>query len=137
MNTFLPYPDFKSCAECLDNKRLGKQRVEAWQIFLALTIPTYGWKHHPAVKMWANNIGSLLLYGICCCEEWIARGFDDSLLEKFMQASRDYPNTSMPIWMGNDRFHAGHRSNLLRKDMKYYSRFGWQEKDDMSYYWPV
>lgn len=28
MQTFLPYPDFKMSAECLDNKRLGKQRSE-------------------------------------------------------------------------------------------------------------
>jgi hypothetical protein len=36
MNTFLPYEDFKKTAECLDNKRLGKQRVEAWTIYLTL-----------------------------------------------------------------------------------------------------
>lgn len=27
MNTFLPYPDFRESARCLDDKRLGKQRV--------------------------------------------------------------------------------------------------------------
>lgn len=32
MNTFLPSPDFKRSAEILDDKRLGKQRVEAMQI---------------------------------------------------------------------------------------------------------
>ncbi len=26
MQTFLPYPDFTKSAQCLDNKRLGKQR---------------------------------------------------------------------------------------------------------------
>lgn len=36
MNTFLPYADFQKSAQCLDNKRLGKQRVEAWQIYLTL-----------------------------------------------------------------------------------------------------
>lgn len=36
MQTFLPYPDFKKSASCLDNKRLGKQRVEAWQIYSTL-----------------------------------------------------------------------------------------------------
>ena len=33
MQTFLPYADFKRSAESLDNKRLGKQRVEAMQIY--------------------------------------------------------------------------------------------------------
>jgi len=42
MNTFLPYPDFVKSAQCLDYRRLGKQRVEAWQIYLALTKENYG-----------------------------------------------------------------------------------------------
>ena len=33
MQTFLPYPDFRESLESLDYKRLGKQRVEAWQIY--------------------------------------------------------------------------------------------------------
>jgi len=32
MQTFLPFPDFAESAKCLDNRRLGKQRVEAKQI---------------------------------------------------------------------------------------------------------
>ena len=34
MQTFLPYPDFWVSAKMLDDKRLGKQRVEAMQIRL-------------------------------------------------------------------------------------------------------
>ena len=30
MQTFLPYPDFKQSAACLDYSRLGKQRVEGF-----------------------------------------------------------------------------------------------------------
>ena len=120
MQTFLPYPDYAQSVACLDNRRLGKQRVEAWQIFLAITNRDYGWQSHPAVNMWRKNVGSLIDYGIACCEEWIARGYDDGMLERFMQAKRDYPNGNKPNWIGNDRFHASHRSNLLRKDSKYY-----------------
>ena len=36
MQTFLPYPDFTQSAKTLDYRRLGKQRVEAWQILNAL-----------------------------------------------------------------------------------------------------
>lgn len=32
MQTFLPYPDFKKSLQALDYRRLGKQRVEAYQI---------------------------------------------------------------------------------------------------------
>ena len=32
MQTFLPYPDIEKSLNSLDSKRLGKQRVEAYQI---------------------------------------------------------------------------------------------------------
>ena len=37
MQTFLPYEDFRESVRSLDDKRLGKQRVEAYQIISALT----------------------------------------------------------------------------------------------------
>lgn len=40
MQTFLPYKDFAECARVLDDKRLGKQRVECLQILNALRPPT-------------------------------------------------------------------------------------------------
>jgi hypothetical protein len=36
MQTFLPYPDYKLSASVMDMRRLGKQRVETWQIIKAL-----------------------------------------------------------------------------------------------------
>ena len=33
MQTFLQYPDFEKTFKCLDYRRLGKQRVEAMQIY--------------------------------------------------------------------------------------------------------
>ena len=48
----------------LDPLRLGKQRVEALQILRALTVPGYGWRHHPAVKMWAGYEEALVRYGL-------------------------------------------------------------------------
>jgi hypothetical protein len=57
VQTFLPYPDFRSTARVLDQRRLGKQRVEALQVLRGLIRPGYGWRHHPAVKMWAGLVG--------------------------------------------------------------------------------
>ena len=34
---------------------VGKQRVEALQVLRALVRPVYGWKHHPAVRMWVGR----------------------------------------------------------------------------------
>ena len=36
MQTFMPYSQFIEVAKCLDNKRLGKQRVEVWVIYQTL-----------------------------------------------------------------------------------------------------
>ena len=40
MMTFLPFPEFDKSAQCLDNKRLGCQRIEAWQIYQTLKYRT-------------------------------------------------------------------------------------------------
>jgi hypothetical protein len=52
MQTFLPDRDFAVCAATLDNRRLGKQRLEAYQILRTLRGLSPGWSHHPAVAMW-------------------------------------------------------------------------------------
>jgi len=139
MQTFLPYKSFIKSAQCLDYKRLGKQRVETWQIYLALTQENYGWKNHPIVKMWKGYENALLWYGVFICREWIERGYKDTLYEKFMDIicnNKIIPNKIIyPSWLGNKKFHSAMRSNLLRKDKKYYSQFGWKEKDNLSYYW--
>ena len=44
MQTFLPHRDFEQSAKCLDMKRLGKQRVEAYQLLLIM--------HDPNKKGW-------------------------------------------------------------------------------------
>ena len=138
MNTFLPYPDFAKSAKCLDNKRLGKQRVEAWQIYLALTIPEYGWKHHPAVKMWRGYELTLLQYGLCITTEWQNRGFKDSLRDKFIQemSRSNLGQYKIPSWLGNKKFHSAMRSNLLRKDYEHYRKFHWKESPNIPYLWP-
>ena len=41
----------------------------------------------------------------------------------------------MPEWFGDKVFHATHRSNLLRKDSEYYSKFRWKESSDAPYVW--
>ena len=139
MNTFLPYADFSKSAKCLDYKRLGKQRVEAWQIYLALTKKNYGWKNHPVVKMWKGYELSLLCYGLEISKEWKNRGYKDTLGQKMWEKllSKVFSGQRIinPNWLGSRKFHSAMRSNLLRKDKKYYSKFGWKEKNNLPYYW--
>ena len=141
MQTFLPNKSFKISAQMLDNKRLGKQRVEVLQILKALTLEKYGWKNHPATKMWVGHLNELVQYGTEICLEWRTRGFKDTCLEK-IQAFHQYDiEQTMPEWWGNEALHSSHRANLIRKDYVHYSKFNWAEmKSDYlgtSYYWPV
>lgn len=131
MQTFLPFENFSDSARALDSKRLGKQRVEAKQIYFALTKRDYGWKNHPAVLMWKGHEVWLLKYGLKICEEWIDRGFNDTLAE-FFEKKHEFEfrkfekadisvMTVYPPWLGDERLHLSHQMNLLRKDFTYYS----------------
>jgi len=132
MQTFLPYPSFAKSASCLDNKRLGKQRVEAAQILRTLKGEgNLGWKNHPAVRMWEGFEDALGVYYDCVLTEWMIRGFNNNMA--FTYASTYAP----PHWLGYGPLHASHRSNLLRKDPIHYMIFGWEEPDDLPYYWPT
>lgn len=140
MQTFLPYPDFAQSAACLDNRRLGKQRVECLQILRALRDPSYGWQNHPAVRMWRGYPDRLLAYHQRITNEWKARGFKDTCYEKALSLINSFPVDSIgktPAWLNNPAFHASHRSNLLRKDPAFYGRYGWTEPHNLPYVWPV
>lgn len=135
MQTFVPFADMVKSAAHLDMRRLGKQRVETLQIINAIVSPDKGWKNHPATKMWRANVQGLSAYGVAICEEWIRRGYKDTCLGKI--TSLVEPDaTDMPYWWGDDRVHASHRSNLLRKLPEHYLSFGWKEDDSIPYFWP-
>lgn len=129
MQTFLPFPSFVRSARVLDARRLGKQRIEAWQILRALTGESRGWRNHPAVRMWRGHEGALTYYGRAMCCEWIARGYKDTMMPRFLAAGKSLPDTSfaLPRWVGDSAFHAAHRAVLLAKDYGYYCTYGWAE----------
>lgn len=131
MQTFLPVADFRASAEMLDYRRLGKQRVEARQLIQALVVGSGGWYNHPAAGMWANSIAALMRYHDVCIDEWIRRGYRNTM-PKFNE--RCY---AMPVWFGDDEFHSRHRAALLAKDFDHYRKFDWKEKPEINYLWPV
>lgn len=143
MQTFLPFSDFRASARVLDRRRLGKQRVECLQLLnvnLGLTARR-GWFNHPAARMWRNHELWLVFYAIVICEEWLDRGYKDTLLPRFVRMSLRIPSATIlsppPPWLGREDLHASHRSNLLRKDPSWYGQFSWSEPNDLPYVWPV
>lgn len=139
MQTFLPYSDFEVTASVLDQKRLGKQRVETLQIMSAMLKGT-GWIHHPATKMWQGFEIALFDYQLAICNEWTARGFQDTCLAKTWDIIEDYSDQRelvIPWWMGSMDIHVSHQSNLVRKNSEIYRPFFPHVPDDLPYIWPV
>jgi hypothetical protein len=134
MQTFLPYPSFERSLRCLDNQRLGKQRVEAMQILNCNQGLMSAWRNHPAVLMWREHPAALTEYYNACLAEWERRGYRNIKLGR-LTTSRH--GSQRPSWLGSRKFHASHRSNLLRKKPEWYLQFGWKEPDDLPYFWPV
>ena len=138
VNTFLPWPDEIKTAKSLDNKRLGKQRVEALQILRANLGLTKGWRNHPAAVMWRGHEGALIEYTVAMCDEWVARGYVDNVRAQVYELFRVHKITTRsyekPWWWGKQKFHRSHKSNLKRKDPDHY-RFN--VPDDLPYQWPT
>ena len=133
MQTFLPYADFQKSVEVLDYRRLGKQRVETFQVLNILLerTPTKGWRNHPVTLMWTGYESALKLYQNITIYEWVSRGYKNNM--RYEEVNLD--SVVMPAWFGIEEFHRSHRSNLLRKDFGHYSQY-FDEPVDLEYYWP-
>jgi hypothetical protein len=114
----------------LDKKRLGKQRVEAFQLLCcnedewALSEREWrieqglmadrplksGWKTHPAALMWLHCSDALREYYNTSLDEWESRGCNNTMRRAPVPAAWEVPH-----WIGDDRVHATHRSRLLFK----------------------
>ena len=136
MQTFVPYPDFAASAKVLDRLRLGKQRVEAYQILRAHLGFSKGWHQHPATLMWTGHLSGLAAYTLACCDEWVGRGYADTIRTKVTELVTP-DHTDLPDWWGDPTVHLSHQSNLLRKMPDHYGQFFTDVPDDLPYVWPT
>lgn len=129
VNTFVLTNCPKETMKLLDTKRLGKQRVEAKQIINVIENKdgSVGWKNHPIVKMWENHVDGLKYYFNCAVDEWILRGYKNTM-EKYEIKEVDDP---LPWWFFNKQVQMSHKMSLLRKDPGYYSKYF---NEDPEYY---
>jgi Pyrimidine dimer DNA glycosylase len=149
VQTFLPYADFEATARALDQKRLGKQRVECIQVLRGLTVSDYGWRHHPAVKMWRGYEEALGRYAFTICEVWCELGHGDTceatIRQDLAAAGVKQVRTqqelaeagALPPWLGDPDFHRSHQSSLVRKDPAFYGPKFPDVPDDLPYVWPT
>lgn len=145
MQTFLPYPSFRRSAVVLDDRRLGKQRVEVLQVLRALHLEGYGWSNHPAVLMWRGHTRALVAYGLAVVEEWSGRKYADATradiaefaLPRPALAEEDLLPEELPPWLGWDELHRSHRAALIRKDPGTYAGTFPDTPSDLPYAWPA
>ena len=114
VNTFVTDSNPKIIAKNLDSRRLGKQRVEAFQIIKALEGKTKGWKNHPATKAWEGHIEALKDYYNIMINEWISRGYNNNMIL--------YPQRKVyyPEWFFSEKIQNSHKARLIQKDPDFY-----------------
>jgi hypothetical protein len=146
MQTFAPEgTDLDLGFRHTDYRRLGKQRVEAWQILNVLRgvdnegkpKDHKGWVHHPATLMWEGRIAALAHYGFRCCAEWKRRGYQDTMQERFrgvLDLHTYYGDDPTPPKFLNEIM-ISHRSNLIRKDEEFYLPIWPDTPRDLPYVW--
>lgn len=127
---------FRLTAQLLDNKRTGKQRVEAMQLLNILLgrNADSSWKRHPVLHMWKPWTEALKLYYNCFLEEWMARGFVNNLpLEDIDEEA--LTEQGIPPFLSNKHFVDRHRANLMTKHPDFYEKYEWGVEPRQGYYW--
>ena len=144
MQTFLPYASFERSARriwsastrCLPSRRGSSTR--------ALHVPGYGWRHHPAVRMWRGCDEALAAYGLAVCGVWARAGCADTVAGKLVAELGHEPRRQaelrrlglLPRWLGRRAFHLAHRSALIAKDPGWYRPRFPGVPEGLPYVWP-
>jgi len=147
MQTFITHKNMAISAKNLDNKRLGKQRVEALQIFECLMVKesksykNKSMRNHKAVKMWKGYEKFLLeVYITEILFEWqIIRGFKNiKCLSKYKKYMKYTEKQSLvkPLWITNE-FIESHRSSLIEKNPQHYKTLFPNTIEKVKCIWPT
>lgn len=161
VNTFLPFPHVRNSLKALDNRRVQKQAVEAYQIYLILinedveditSVKSKGFRNHPAVRMWRGYIMALRYYICEAVEETSTRltkaGVpykttkmrENIRLHGIALTDEEQKSIIYPHWWGNPWVHASHQYKLYHKNPVHYVSFEDNAKLYGQYYqdylWP-
>ncbi|CAF1024055.1 unnamed protein product [Didymodactylos carnosus] len=140
MQIFIPLLTIQEIAECLDNQRLGKQRLECQQVINIIRgtqapnakTGRIAFANHPIIDMWRPYLSFLKFYFNTMVKEWIKRGFKNSLTLEDVKEEE----IVTPSWWGLEEIHSTHRANLVRKLPSHYKvRFGFKEDPANGYLW--
>lgn len=163
MQTFITSKYSAQIAQDLDNKRLHKQALEAWQILMVLCEldpdgndrQPKGWVNHPAVKMWRGSEYYLYYYACNMVDEWVKRGYKSTLKDKLFKTILAADKKGIvklgdginePSWWNDEetmkKVISSHRRALLVKNYEWYHNLEWAEDTEFypetyEYVWPT
>lgn len=95
------------------------------------TIFSMGFSHHPIVKIWVGFEDALRSYTNFCIEEWVDRGFSNTM-KKFTISSK----FQLPWWVYSEPVILAYKSNLIRKDPVFYGNKFPGISNNLLYIWP-
>lgn len=137
--TFHPYPDFESSVACLDDLRLKRVKENVLEILTLLSKKKKDERLPPGVRIWGGHIPALVSYGCEVCRELSRRGVPTP---KSFQKMRDFLKgmrinaIEMPAWLECKELHDSHRSRLLSRNPKLYTKMKWKVKKNLPLFWP-
>lgn len=90
------------------------------------------WWTHVATLSWVGNLDALKYYYNIILQEWIDRGYKNTM-KPFEIKNR----IILPNWWFDERIHKSHRSKLYQKDSEHYKQFAIDyTPETMDYVWP-
>ena len=139
IQTWLPYPDFRKSAECLDMPELALQRLNVLELMeyyhdieqdssLPESYQTHDLDDHSIVKMWNGFQLQLCEYGLVCCDEYSVRKSKPDPIYEAIRFHLECATTEdapfrKPNWFGDPDFHMSHQAELLRLNPDYYASY--------------
>lgn len=116
MQVFMPYTNIIESVKCLDNKRLGKQRIEI-KYMLEMMYGMWPERKHPVIEMWEDYPRFLHIIYKFTVKEWIIRGCKNTL-----PTSLEFVKTDPipPPWLKDYTYQ--YKALLLHKDYEFYSK---------------
>lgn len=124
----IPYANFAVTAMVLSDRHLRENiRETIWAHSSARGV-LVGWGRHPLVVEWAEHLDALLVLHDCCVRALYQRGRQSRSHLRLGDEVPTLPGYSVPENIGNFRFHATQRSQLLFLDHEWYSQWGWTDE---------
>lgn len=126
-------------------KTASPQKIKEFKLKYRFVLYAKGYIHHPIVKMWCGYEISLKHYITCCIDEWIFRGYKNTMTRYPLGLNPLGLNPSLgvtgvnpplladllshlvkPWWTDSHHIHNSHKISLLMKE---------KERNEKPWYW--